>query len=183
MRVEVKRLDKNQLDSFYAIHCEKNGEGWCNCVAWWVPSWDGWGERSAEQNRELRESLFAKGEYDGYLLYVDSMPAGWSQVGKRDRLEKLCKQHSLAPDPTVWAITCLTIVPEHRKKGLAHTFLGEIVADLRGQGVSRIQAFPKIGGQEKDGHVWTGPESIYVKAGFRVFKPGAQVSVYEWSGR
>jgi hypothetical protein len=50
---------------FYRLHCPANEAGWCNCVAWWVTGWDGWGERTAEENRQLRQSLLKKGEYDG----------------------------------------------------------------------------------------------------------------------
>ena len=106
MKREVRRLTAELVDDFFRLHSEENGCGWCCCVAWWVPTWEGWGDRSANENRALREKLFKQGEYDGYLLYVDDEPVGWCQVGPRDRLEKLVGQFSLAPDPSAWAITC-----------------------------------------------------------------------------
>jgi hypothetical protein len=70
MKLSVRPLSTSNLADFYKIHCEQNGEGWCNCVAWHVPTWDGWGKRSKDQNLELRVQLFARGEYDGFVLYI-----------------------------------------------------------------------------------------------------------------
>ncbi len=179
MNVEVKRMTKEQVGNFYELHCEKNGEGWCNCVAWWVPTWEGWGERTAEENRKLRDSLFERGEHDGYLLYAEGKAVGWAQCGRRDRLEKLCKQFSLSTEPDVWAVTCFTVAPEFRKKGLGHQFLAGIVSDLKAQGVKRVQAFPKRGRGLDDGEAWTGPEALYLKAGFRIIKGGDKTGIFE----
>jgi hypothetical protein len=91
-------LSRERVDGFYELHAGPE-RGWCSCVAWWVPDWEGFGERTAEENRALREALFARGEYDGYLAYADGRAVGWAQVGRRDRLAKLLSQFSLAPDP------------------------------------------------------------------------------------
>jgi len=69
MKISVQKLSEANRDDFYKVHCAKNGEGWCNCVAWWTPTWEKWDERTAEQNRELRNQLFDQGEYDGHILY------------------------------------------------------------------------------------------------------------------
>ena len=66
--VSVRQLDAARVPDFKRLHCDANDAGWCQCVAWWVVDWTGWGERTAEQNRCLGEELFASGEYDGYLL-------------------------------------------------------------------------------------------------------------------
>lgn len=179
MKIEVRKLDNDLINDFYSLHCEKNGEGWCNCVAWWVPTWDGWDQRTKEQNRKFRDNLFAQGEYDGYLLYVDGVPAGWGQCGARDRLIKLCSQFSFLPDPSVHAITCFMVAPQFRKQGLAHKLLSAVLDDLKHQGVIRVQAYPKRGNALKDGSVWMGPESLYMKAGFLVLKEGEHTITLE----
>jgi len=166
MSARVERFDATRRDDFYAVHCEANGEGWCNCVAWWVPTWDGWGERTAGETRALRDRLCDQGQYDGYLLYVDDAPAGWCQVGPRDRLQKLCSQFAREPDPEVWAITCFTIAPPHRRQGLAGFMLSEVLDDLRTRGVKSVEAFPKRGEDLQAGHLWTGPEAMYRRVGF-----------------
>lgn len=161
------------MSDFYALHSEKNGEGWCFCVAWWVPTWDGWGQRTAQQNRQLRESLCRRGEYDGYLLYVDGEPAGWCQVGRRDRLQKLLRDYALEPAPDVWALTCFVVAPRYRRQGLAGALLDETLMDLQRRGVRQVEAYPRRGASH-DGELWTGPEPIFRAAGFRIARDDAE---------
>jgi GNAT superfamily N-acetyltransferase len=168
--IEIRRMTPATRDDFYRVHCDANGTGLCNCVAWWVPTWDGWDERTAGQNRVLRDALFDGGEYDGYLLYVDGEPAGWAQVGRRDRLEKIVRQFDLPPDPGTWAITCFTIIPTYRRRGLARRLLRAILDDLRtdGNGIGRVEAYPRRGADLEPEEMWTGPESIYLAEGFTI---------------
>jgi GNAT superfamily N-acetyltransferase len=164
----VHRISELRVRDFFRLHHDDHECGWCCCVAWWVPAWDGWPERTADQNRILRQSLFDQGEYDGYLLYDGSDPVGWCQAGIRDRLQKLALSYGLTPDPEVWAITCFLIVPEYRGQGYTHFLLKEVIQDLRTKGVKRVQAFPKSGRNIHPGDAWTGPESLYLSAGFNV---------------
>ena len=168
MQITVERLTPNRTDDFYAYHCDANDAGWCHCVAWWTPTWDDWPDRSAADNRALRDQLFTQGHYDGYLTYDDTdTPIGWAQVGPRDRLAKLLSQYKLDPEPEAWAITCFNIAPAHRRSGVARALLKHVIADLAGQGITRLQAFPRRGTEpDNDGALWTGPESLYLDAGF-----------------
>lgn len=175
--VRVVRMDPGRRDDFRALHCNANGCGWCQCVAWWVPTWDGWGERTAEENRTLRDRLFDRGEYDGYLLYADGIPAAWCQVGPRDRLEKLARQYGLAPDPGAWAVTCFQTAPAFRRRGLAARLLREVLADLPGRGARRVEAFPKRTTETDPMELWTGPEELFRRAGFRVVREGARGAI------
>lgn len=168
MELKVIPLDNDHRDDFYSIHNEAYNAGWCYCVAWWTTTWEAWGMRTGEENRQRREQLFEQEMYDGYLLYADGKPVGWCQCLPRDYLMKLIDEYKLAPDPETWAITCFLIIPEYREIGLAHYFLGEILKDLRRRGVYKVQAFPKRGQNLAADNVWTGPESIYVKAGFEL---------------
>lgn len=176
MHVTTQRLDASRRDDFYRLHADANGAGSCFCVAWWVPTWDGWSERTAAANRRLREELFDRGEDDGYLLYVEGAPVGWCQVGPRDRLEKLARQYHLAPDPEAWAVSCFQIAPAHRRRGLARRLLADVIADLRARGVRRLEAFPKRVADDA-GDLWNGPEKLYLDAGFRVVAEASRGAV------
>jgi ribosomal protein S18 acetylase RimI-like enzyme len=170
----VHRLDASRRADFYRVHCTANGTDWCFCAAWYVPTWTGWGDRTADENRQVREALFAHGEHDGYLLYVDGDPVSWCQVGPRDRLEKLVRQFGLAPDPDTWAITCFLIAPTHRRQGLAAFLLREVLVDLRARGVKRVEAFPKRGEALDALDLWNGPEAMFRAAGFAVVQDDPQ---------
>ncbi len=171
---EVVRFDPSRRGDFFRLHGAANGCGWCFCVAWWVPTWDGWGERTAVENRRLREELFDRGEHDGYLLYSGGVPAGWCQAGPRDRLAKLVRQFARPADPEAWAITCFQIAPAHRRQGLAGYLLAEVLADLKQRGARRVEAYPKRAAEFDPLEMWTGPESLYAKAGFRVLADHAR---------
>lgn len=166
-RIRVVPLGPGTRPDFFKVHCQAEGTDWCYCTAWWVPTWEGFGERSDAQNRELRERLFAAGHDDGFLLYKGEEPVGWSQVGQRDRLEKLRNQYGLEPDPGVWAITCFTILPRCRGQGLARRLLEGILLSLRMSGIERVQAFPKPGPRLEPGEAWRGTEGLFRSAGFR----------------
>jgi len=79
MDLTLRKLSPENINDFWSIHDGSACNG-CYCVAWHVPTWDGWGERSAEQNRQLRHDLFAQGIFDGFLLYKDGGPIGWCQL-------------------------------------------------------------------------------------------------------
>jgi GNAT superfamily N-acetyltransferase len=158
---------------FFALHAlgtapDDTPGGWCFCTAWHVPTWDGWGERTAAENRALRQALGDAGEHDGYLGYVPGVPApvAWCQVGARDRLPKLCAQLDLAPDPGVFAITCFFVAPAWREQGVAAALLAVVLADLRARGVARVEAYPRRGAGLSAGDAWNGPEAMYRAAGF-----------------
>jgi GNAT superfamily N-acetyltransferase len=178
----VEKLDASRVGDFARLHCAANGAEWCQCVAWWTPTWQGWGERSADENAALRGDLFASGEHDGYLAYVGAEPVGWCQVGPRDRLPKLAHQFALLPDSDTWAITCFFVAPQHRRMGLASFLLEEVLADLHRHGVRRVEAFPRAAFESVEDS-WTGPRDIFEREGFvEVSTVGrAVVMVKEWT--
>lgn len=165
-------------DAFYGLHCPAHKTEWCNCVAWWVNSWDGWGERTADQNRQLRESLLAQGEYDGYLLFDDDEPIAWCQVGRRDRLVKLVHQMRLEPDPTVWAVTCFLVAAKYRQQGVAEQMLWMLLIDLQEKGVDVVEAYPKRGPDLDEFELWNGSERMFERVGFQFVKEVGQRTVW-----
>jgi GNAT superfamily N-acetyltransferase len=170
-RVEVKQLTPERVDDFFQLHSIEHGCGWCFCVAWWTPTWQGWGERTAEENFEMRMALFSQGEYDGYLAYIESDPIGWCQVGRRGRLQKLVEQFNLsdtADDPEIWSITCFLVSPDWRRRKIATTMLAEVLDDLKERGVKQVEAYPKRGDDLDDLDLWNGAEAMYLEAGFEV---------------
>jgi GNAT superfamily N-acetyltransferase len=174
----IRRLADDCVDDFMRLH-ESCGGG-CFCAAWWVPTWAEWGERSAEQNRDLRRDLIARGETDGYLFYLDDRAVGWCQVGRRDRLAKLVAHYGLDPEPDVWAITCVLLLPAHRHEGHARRFIELALEDLRSRGVERVHAFPIVATGLPDDEVWTGPVRLFESLGFTVLRAHERLPVLEW---
>ena len=176
-KIRIERFDKNCRADFFELHSEKNGGGWCYCVAWWVDTWENWGQRTASENRRYREGLLDEGNYDGYLAYILDKPVGWCQVGPRDRLKKLVRQFDLKPDPDAWAITCFHIAPAYRRQRLASYMLKAVLDDLSNRGIKKVEAFPRHDNSAADDDLWTGPKKMYLKAGFKQLAINDKVTI------
>lgn len=166
--LEIRRLGPDDLDAFDRLHEGCEDGGWCRCVAWWVPTWQGFSARTAEANRTLRADLFDRGDHDGYLAFQGGEPVGWCQVGPRDRLAKLADQYELEPDPATWAITCFKVIPLCRRAGVATQLLDFVLKDLPNRGALRVEAFPRRTEDEDPMELWTGPMELFARAGFHV---------------
>jgi len=164
----VERFAPERLADFDRVHSDERGAGWCKCVAWWVPTWDGFGARTAEQNASLRRDLCERGEWDGLLAYDGDDAIGWCQVGPRDRLQKLVSQLGLPADPDTWAVTCFLVAPGWRRRGVARALLAAAVRAARDAGARRIEGYPAAGGSFDDDDAWTGTASMFDRAGFAV---------------
>ncbi len=172
-------LSAETKDDFYRIHGTASGHDYCYCMAWWSPDWESWSDRTAEENRTQREELMTTGQYDGYLLYGDNKPIGWVQVCNRDRFTKLTKQFRRKPDRHCAAITCWYLVAEFRNRGLTLPFLKLLLADLQQSGFESVEAFPvKWEDRVNQDDLWTGPLSIYEKAGFKLERDHEMYPVY-----
>jgi GNAT superfamily N-acetyltransferase len=135
--------------------------------------WEGWGERTAEQNRAIRRKLFSDGVHDGYFVYANGALAGWVQAWKRDAFAKLATQFAVTSNDDAWMIGCVLVLPPYREKGVAREALSLIVDDLRLRGARSVDAFPKRGASDA-GELWNGPESTYAHLGFAVVRDDAK---------
>jgi GNAT superfamily N-acetyltransferase len=161
----IERFGPDLRDAFDRLHSDPNGATWCHCVAWWVPTWDGWGERTAADNAALRASLCDRGEYDGLLAFEDAEPVGWCQLGRRDRLEKLMRQFELEPDADAWAVTCFLVAPTARGRGVARRLLEAAIETARDEGARRLEGYPRREGSDP-AELWTGSAALFAEAGF-----------------
>ena len=176
--IHLKRITKDLQADFLKVHCEEHALGWCRCVAWHVPSWDGWGERSASSNLALQTELLEEGLFDGYLMYAGDNPIGWCQCGPLEGFPKLCSQYGISAASGAWAITCLSIIPARRGLGFSHMAVEAVLEDLRCRGAQTAYAFPRRGAALPSEDVWTGPEAVFVRAGFQLIKPHDTHPIY-----
>ena len=167
MEVQVRRLDPETVADFFQLH---GGApfGWCFCAAWSVPTWEGWGERTAAANRAAREELLARARHDGFLAYRDGTPVGWCQAGPLHWWPKLLDQYTLDPEPEAAGIVCLAVHPAHRRRGVATALGRAALAAFLGEGVRVVYAFPRQG---SDLEAWTGPPPLWTALGFTPFRP------------
>jgi GNAT superfamily N-acetyltransferase len=180
----VEQLGPAHEAAFLRLHDDRNDAGWCRCAAWWVPTWDGWGERSATENLAVRCELHEQGRHDGLLAFDEAdEPVGWAQVGRRDRLPKLVEQLGLPDDPDVWAVTCFLVAPAHRRRGVAARLLGAAIESASSSGALRLEGYPRVGDALADDDAWTGTERLFTTAGFHRIESAGPRVVYARSLR
>lgn len=166
----IKELSSSTVGDFRQL-LSVPPEGWCWCVAWEVPTWEGWGQRQAEDNRRLREELWSKGDFYGYVFYEQEKPIGWCRVGPTQVWPKLCSQFGLAPSVDEYVFTCFGLRPEFRGVGNLHELVPKVINDLRRRGIKTFFALPKrIEGRARPGEVWNGPFNVFQRTGFEVIR-------------
>ena len=58
------------------------------------------------------------------------------------------------------------VLAPFRGLGVGRQVFSAVLDDLRIQGVARVEGYPLHGTGHDDTEVWTGPESLFVAAGF-----------------
>ncbi len=178
MQLQLERLTKDREADFLALMARDEHGGQCWCTAWWVPTWDAYVAQTAEQHRVVRDELFARDVHDGFLAYVDGAPVGWVQAGPRDDLPKIAESFALEADPDTWAISCFMVLAPYRGQGLARRIFAAALEAIRGRGARAVEGYPLHGTGHAAEEVWTGPESLYVAAGFTERGRGQRRAVY-----
>ncbi len=180
----VKPLTARSVGDFWSLHSDEVEHGWCCCTAWWSPSFKVFSKRTATENRQIREELFAKEQFDGFILYENDDPLGWCQCGSLKRLPLLCEVYDLDEatiDEKVQAISCLFLKPSARNKGLAHKLLAGLLEHLKDEGFEVVKAFPRCGDNLPAGEVWTGPGPLFTRAGFTKIGGSETMPIFELS--
>ena len=174
MDLRLERLTKDREADFLALMARDEHEGArCWCVAWWVPTWPVYQSNTPEQNRAVRDDLFASGVHRGYLGYVDGAPVGWLQAGPRDEMPKVAETMGLGADPEVWALSCFMVLYGFRGQGLGRRMFAAVLDDLRERDVPAVEGYPRTGTGHEAGAMWTGPEALFVDHGFAKTGEGA----------
>jgi len=104
---------------------------------------------------------------------------GWCQVYQRDELPNLVNTFKFDPDADVWCIGCFMIIPKMRGMCLARRFLAMMLVDLQDRGIRKMQAYPKTQSGLSANEVWTGPTSLFQKAGFKFISEQSGRAVWE----
>jgi ribosomal protein S18 acetylase RimI-like enzyme len=103
----------------------------------------------AQRRERLRQEVKTVVPAPGLVAQVDGAAAGWVRVGPRPGQARLgatrvVRSGSPEPvdDPDVWAITCLVVRREHRRRGLAKALVEAAVRHAAGNGARLIEAYP-----------------------------------------
>lgn len=126
-----------------------------------------------DHNRNLARELIRRGILKGYLAYVDGVVMGWCNANDKSAYETLNKENR----PELWedddkplkCVTCFTIAPSMRRKGLSTALLKRVCEDAANDGYEIVEAYPRKSFPEINKN-YHGPYPLYEKAGFEVYK-------------
>lgn len=170
----ARALQPEFAEDFFKFH-DRADCGGCWCMYWHFPGTnDDWAKADKAKLREQKCDRIALQGDTGMLLYEDEAPVGWCQFGPRKHFPKLVEKLKPPPGPEdLWCINCLLVAPEKRRQGYARVLLAISMEHLQRMGVKEVEAYP-VAGEHEAGEVWTGPEKLFLDAGF---KPVAGTSV------
>lgn len=173
-RFSVVRLSKDTVPMFSEA-LSKDPFGWCWCVAWEVPTWSGWGERTSEQNRSLRYRLWKENRFEAYLLLDGTDCIGWCRIGSTRTWPKLEMQYSLQEETDSVVFSCFGIKPSYRRNGLLKGVLLPYAISQEAQnGAKKIFAIPKKLSKRNEAasenEAWLGAPELFRQLGFRTVR-------------
>jgi GNAT superfamily N-acetyltransferase len=122
--------------------------------------------------RDAAASFILDGTIRGYLAYADGLPVGWCNANDKDKycfLDHGAEEETLTRkdgSEKIKAVTCFTIAPEYRGRGIASALLERVVADAESEGYAAVEGYPRLH-DCRDPYDYTGPVSMFEKAGFR----------------
>jgi GNAT superfamily N-acetyltransferase len=153
----------------------------CHCRYWhFSGDKNAWLDRMAnfsETNRlEMAAALeCASGEMAGVVALDAHRVVGWLKLSAAASLPKLYEQRLYRSLPCfsgsrdgVYAIGCVLVDPERRRRGVARALVRGAVERARKLGASAVEAFPRRAEGVADAELWLGPYSLFVEAGFEV---------------
>jgi GNAT superfamily N-acetyltransferase len=121
--------------------------------------------------RGAAERFVMENVLHGYLAYVDGVPIGWCNADRKASYRKFCYDAEVssfirgASGDDTKCITCFTIAPEYRGKGVASALLERVCEDARSEGYAAVEGYPRLHDQFEPFDFY-GPVRLYEKVGF-----------------
>jgi GNAT superfamily N-acetyltransferase len=175
MKFQVRPLSPARAEDFFTFfdHVAFNDHPeWgcgCYCCFFHATSREDWESRTPGENRDWARELIQTGVMRGLLAYDRQKPVGWCHYDLLKNLPgvRLYREGLSADDPDSAAIVCFTVAQGWRGQGVATRLLEAALADLKAQGVKRVEAYP-VTEDDSQEHNFPGPVALYEKLGFTV---------------
>ncbi len=171
-RIRLEPLDASRRDDFLAVMRAGSDESpACLCTAYHQRGYDQPGAGAA-----CRDRFFAENRFDGFLLYVDGRAMGWCQAGPWGSFAVLAPRPPAAPG--AWAVTCMVLARDAKRRGLSHVFFGRVLDAIRQRGATYAVAFGHRLGPTYSSPLAELPESVCIRAGMTMIENDPECPVY-----
>lgn len=177
MQVDIRQLTPERLEDFFEffdhIAFAEHPEWGCDCFCCFfhAKSRESWETCTREDNKSAAREMILKGQMHGLFAYVQGKPVGWCHYDKLKNLPgaRVFYSDLATEDGNSGVIVCFTIAQGYRNQGIATKLLESALADLKAQGVIRVEAYPVIDDDTQE-HNYLGPLILYKNLGFQIVR-------------
>jgi len=190
--MQIRKLSADLLEDWlyffdHVAFCD-NGEWegcYCMCYHWneTLNRHKNWNcsKADAPYNRQCAIDFILKGKIKGYLAYENEKVIGWCNTNDKQAYDNVNFQlpfDDFDKKYRVKCIVCFCISPYARGKGVATALLEKVYADAAAEGYDFMEAYPF---NNDDNNAYHGPQSMYVKHGFKKYKHFDEVTIFRKS--
>jgi GNAT superfamily N-acetyltransferase len=174
----IKALGPGTWDDFAGLAGRHNGV-WNGCWCTWFHtlSSDKAKDRTAEDNRDLKQRLVSEGRAHAALVFDGDLAVAWCQYGSPDELPNINhrKEYLAGSDsPPDYRLTCFFVDKKYRRKGVAAVALKGALELIAQAGGGVVEAYPQdvAEGQKVSAtFLYSATRSMFEQAGFSYDRP------------
>ncbi len=194
MSIRIERLSEKNFADYESLTC-RQAHGGCYCAFWhqkWnsMADWEKCQKETPEKNRQMVFEKMRSGFHVGVLAYQGDELVAWLSVGPLVDFYWTWKRtiHVGEEAKSVAGITCFTVAPSHRGKGLQSQILDALKSYGKEQGWKVIEGYPFDDSaleKHKQDVIWPGLTKGFARAGFErsgphwLSNPDAERSIYQ----
>jgi len=191
--IRIERLCESNFADYESLTC-RQAHGGCYCSFWhqkWasLAEWEKSQKETPERNRQMVFEKMRSGFHVGVLAYQGSDLVAWLSVGPLIDFYWTWKRTIQVGEDakSIAGITCFTVAPQHRGKGLQAKVLEALKLYGKEQSWKAIEGYPfdeSALEKHKQEVIWPGLAKGFAKAGFTrtdphwLSSPDAERSVY-----
>ena len=172
--IKVRELKKTDWPHITALFGSNGACGGCWCMSWRItPHGKTWKEAQGEPNRKAFKKFVESGKALGILAFDGTKPVGWCAYGRRTEFPHLESAKAYRRDDIeqVWSINCFFILAKYRNQGVATALTEAAIKAIVKRKGKIIETYPapltKDGNKLPATFVWTGPEEMFRRLGFK----------------
>jgi GNAT superfamily N-acetyltransferase len=175
MALTVRELKPEDWPLIEELFGERGACGGCWCMFWRTPHGGKmWRDAVGETNHVAFRKLVKSGEANGILAFDGKKPIGWCAFGRRidfPRTETM-KAYARTDIEQVWSINCFFVLKDYRGSGVGELMGAAAVKAISKRKGKIAESYPvpltKDGNKLPAAFVYTGPEAIFKKLGFKI---------------
>ena len=173
MEITTKDINSNSWQDIVTLFGSKGACGGCWCQAWRFEKTEKWKDLQGEPAKDRLHEQVLSGSAHAVIAYDGVKPVGWCTYGPRLTFPRIERARTLKCDDAdvVWSIPCFFVIKVYRKMGVASLMLNHALDSMKKLGASIAEAYPtkpnKVG-EYIDSFAFTGTQSLFIKAGFRI---------------